>query len=136
MSRLHAPKPSVTALLALLAARVAWAASAAVQAAIDRPHGRLYNDAPEVLWIPSGKIMKRLSLGHDGLMADIYWTRAVQYYGGQLRDSKTDFPMLGPLLDITTDLDPYLLVAYRFGAIFLSEPSPAAEMASRSRLSG
>jgi hypothetical protein len=29
------------------------------------------------------------------------------------------------LLDITTTLDPQLMVAYRFGAIFLSEPEPA-----------
>jgi hypothetical protein len=31
---------------------------------------------------------------------------------------------LGPLLQITTDLDPHLLVAYRFGSIFLAEKSP------------
>jgi tetratricopeptide (TPR) repeat protein len=31
---------------------------------------------------------------------------------------------LWPLLDITTTLDPRLTAAYRFGAIFLSEPSP------------
>ncbi len=121
MSRLQASKPSVAALLALLVA--ALGASAAVQFAIDGRRAS-YNDAPEVLWIPSGKIMKRLSLGHEGLVADIYWTRAVQYYGGQRRDGKTDFNLLGPLLDITTDLDPYLLIAYKFGAIFLSEPSP------------
>ena len=100
-----------------------WAASAGVQAAIDRRMAA-YRDEPDVLWIPSGKILKRLSLGHEGLMADIYWTRAVQFYGGQRRDHKTDLSMLGPLLDITVDLDPYLLVAYKFGAIFLSEPSP------------
>ena len=30
----------------------------------------------------SPKAVKRLSLGYDGLLADIYWTRAVQYFGG------------------------------------------------------
>ncbi|HEV2718175.1 MAG TPA: hypothetical protein VGU64_23120, partial [Terriglobales bacterium] len=30
----------------------------------------------EVLYIPSPKMLKRLSLGYDGLLADIYWTRA------------------------------------------------------------
>jgi tetratricopeptide (TPR) repeat protein len=111
----------VAAGLVLLVA--AWAASAVVQVAIERRMAA-YRDAPDVLWVPSGKVLKRLSLGYDGLMADIYWTRAVQYYGGQRRDRKTDFSMLGPLLDITVDLDPYLLIAYKFGAIFLSEPSP------------
>ena len=121
MSRVRA-KPVGAALMALLLGAV-WAASVGIQVAIDR---RLapYRDVPQVLWIPSGKLLKKLSLGTDGLMADLYWTRAVQYYGGQIRDRKTDFGMLGPLLDITVDLDPYLLVAYRFGALFLAEPPP------------
>src|SRR5205807_8408154 len=29
------------------------------------------------------------------------------------------------LLDITTDLDPHLLIGYQFGSIFLSQPPPA-----------
>src|SRR5207253_1678845 len=37
----------------------------------------------EVLYIPSPKAIKRLSLGYDGLLADIYWTRAVQYVGNK-----------------------------------------------------
>jgi hypothetical protein len=32
--------------------------------------------------------------------------------------------MLDPLLDLTTSLDPYFTIAYRFGAIFLSEAAP------------
>ena len=35
----------------------------------------------EVLYMPSGKSVKRLSLGYSSLLADIYWTRAVQYFG-------------------------------------------------------
>ena len=35
----------------------------------------------EVLFLSSPKVIKRASLGYDGLMADIYWTRAVQYFG-------------------------------------------------------
>jgi len=101
----------------------AWAASARVQMEIDQ-RVRPYQETPELLWIPSGKVLKKLSLGQDGLLAHIYWTRVVQYYGGRLRDRKTDFSLLGPLLDITITLDPHLLVAYRFGAIFLSERSP------------
>ncbi len=102
---------------------VAWAASVRVQMAIDRQLDP-YRDSPEVLWIPSGKVLKKLSLGHEGLMADIYWTRTVQYYGGRIRDRKTDFSLLAPLLDITVTLDPSLLVAYKFGAVFLAEPAP------------
>jgi tetratricopeptide (TPR) repeat protein len=99
------------------------AASAFAQVGVDRRMAS-YRDAPAVLWLNSGKVLKRLSLGHDGLLADIYWTRAVQYYGGQRRDNKTDFSLLAPLLNITVDLDPNLLIAYNFGASFLAEPSP------------
>ena len=37
----------------------------------------------EVLYLPSGKTVKSLSLGYSSLLADIYWTRAVQYFGAQ-----------------------------------------------------
>ena len=66
-----------------------------------------------------------MSLGYDSLLADIYWTRAVQYYGSRVGTEGARFELLWPLLDVATTLDPKLIVAYRFGAIFLSEPSPA-----------
>ncbi len=78
----------------------------------------------EQLLLRSPKLIKKLGMGYDGLVADIYWTRAVQYYGGKVRDHDPNFELLMPLLDITTTLDPQLLVAYKFGAIFLAEPRP------------
>jgi tetratricopeptide (TPR) repeat protein len=77
----------------------------------------------DVLYISSPKLVKRLSLGYDGLMADLYWTRAVQYFGTRHQQQAQSFNALAPLLDITTTLDPKLLVAYQFGANFLS-PNP------------
>jgi hypothetical protein len=79
----------------------------------------------EELVFSSGPMLKKMSLGYDSLLADIYWTRAVQYYGAALREPARGFRLLPGLLDITTTLDPHLIIAYRFGAIFLSEPSPA-----------
>ena len=114
-------KAAIAATVVVLLAGLA--AAAGLQAAIDRRMAA-YSDTPDLLWIPSGKIMKRLSLGHDGLLADVYWTRVVQYYGGRLRDRNPDFSLLPPLLDVTVELDPYLLVAYKFGAIFLSDNPP------------
>lgn len=78
----------------------------------------------EELLLRSGPMLKRLSLGYDSLLGDIYWTRAVQYYGARVGNPGEKFELLWPLLDITTSLDPNLIVAYRFGAIFLSEPMP------------
>ena len=51
-------------------------------------------------------MVKRPSLGYDGLMADIYWTRAVQYFGRRHLTSREDYNLLAPLLEITTALDP------------------------------
>ena len=78
----------------------------------------------EFLYISSPKMVKRLSLGYEGLLADIYWTRAVQYYGGTLHNGGGDFKLLWPLLNITTQLDPHLIPAYEFGGTFLTMPPP------------
>ncbi len=43
--------------------------------AVDRV--REESTLQEVLYIPSPNTVKRLSLGYDGLMADLYWTRVV-----------------------------------------------------------
>ena len=78
----------------------------------------------EVLYLPSAKTLKRLSLGYTGLLADIYWTRAVQYFGSKHGQHSTRYDLLDPLLEITTDLDPHLIVAYQDGSLFLSQPPP------------
>lgn len=78
----------------------------------------------EVLYISSPKALKKLSLGYDGLLADIYWTRAVQYFGSKHHEGAQRYDLLAPLLEITTALDPHLLVAYEYGANFLAPPPP------------
>ena len=78
----------------------------------------------EVLYIPSPKMLKRLSLGYDGLLADIYWTRAVQYFGNKHNVGAENFNLLAPLLEITTALDPHLVVAYEYGSNFLAPQPP------------
>jgi hypothetical protein len=78
----------------------------------------------EVLYISSPKALKRLSLGYDGLLADIYWTRAVQYFGGKHHVGSGHLELLAPLLEITTVLDPHLTVAYDFGSNFLAPDPP------------
>jgi hypothetical protein len=78
----------------------------------------------EVLYVSSPKLLKRLSLGYDGLLADVYWTRTVQYYGGIHHTGGGNYPLLAPLLNITTQLDPHLIPAYEFGGTFLSAKPP------------
>src|SRR5437868_11421406 len=78
----------------------------------------------DALYINSPKLVKRASLGYDGLMACIYWTRAVQYFGYRHYYSATSYNLLAPLLQITTHLDPRLVVAYEFGSSFLAPAPP------------
>ena len=78
----------------------------------------------DALYINSPKMIKRASLGFNGLMACIYWTRTVQYFGHRHFDSAHTYNELAPLLEITTALDPNLLPAYQFGASFLAPKPP------------
>lgn len=90
--------------------------------AVDRVRGEA--TLQEVLYIPSADTVKRMSLGYNGLMADLYWTRAVQYFGGKHSARSKQYQLLKPLLNITTTLDPHMVVAYEFGSIFLSQNPP------------
>jgi len=79
----------------------------------------------DVLFISSPEFLRKASLGYSGLLADIYWMRVVQYFGRKhLRDSM-QYRALAPLLDMTTTLDPNLVVAYEWGSTFLQQPPPS-----------
>ena len=78
----------------------------------------------DALYINSPTIVKRASLGFNGLMACIYWTRTVQYFGHHHFTHERTYNELAPLLEITTALDPQLLPAYQFGASFLAPAPP------------
>ena len=76
------------------------------------------------LMLRSSKLVKGLSLEYAPLMADIYWTRVVQYFGNKQAANQVDLRLLWPLLDVTTVLDPQLMPVYHFGSTFLSDASP------------
>ncbi len=82
--------------------------------------------AGSVIHVRTPQTARRMALGFDALAADVYWIRALQHYGATRRASTSSksYDQLYPLLDLTTSLDPYFRPAYRFGAIFLSEPYP------------
>jgi tetratricopeptide (TPR) repeat protein len=113
-------KSTWTAALLLVAL---FAGSVAVRRHVEQLRGR-QSTLEEVLYLPSGKTVKRLSLGYSSLLADIYWTRAVQYFGTRHIENSTRYDLLAPLLEITTDLDPHLIVAYETGSILLSQKLP------------
>ena len=78
----------------------------------------------DALFISSPKMLQRASLGFNGLMACIYWTRTVQYFGHRHYNREHTYNELAPLLEITAALDPHLLPAYQFGASFLAPAPP------------
>lgn len=80
----------------------------------------------QVLYVSKPEVMRRVALSYDSLLADVYWVRALQHYGGERQKpvSERDYGLLYPLLDLATTLDPRFTVGYRFGAIFLAEPKP------------
>jgi tetratricopeptide (TPR) repeat protein len=111
-----------TVVVALLLAAL-FATSAFLQQKVESARGKEAT-LEEVLYLPSSKMLKRMSLGYSALLADIYWTRAVQYFGGKHIQRSTRYDLLAPLLEITTDLDPHLIPAYQDGSVFLSQAPP------------
>jgi tetratricopeptide (TPR) repeat protein len=83
--------------------------------------------AEEILYVASPRVLTRLALSYKAVLADIYWIRAIQYYGSRrlLQAPVKRYDLLYPLLDLTTSLDPDFSIAYRFGAYFLSEAAPS-----------
>ena len=85
------------------------------------------SEAERVLYLRSPSAARRLALSFKGLAADLYWIRAIQHFGGDLRSNRGAgrFELLEPLLDLTTGLDPHFYIAYRVGAVFLAMPPPS-----------
>lgn len=94
------------------------------QMQVDRRLGE-FRAQEEILYVWSGEKLRRLAPGFEDFLADVYWLRTVQYFGGQRAFSREKrFELLEPLINVTVALDPRLDIAYRYGAIFLSEQWP------------
>src|SRR5690242_3635408 len=109
-----------TSLIAGAVLVVSLAVSVTFLAPLERAQHPGGDVAQDVLYIPSARALRAMSLGYDGLAADIYWTRAVQYFGRRHQSEAMSYPLLAPLLQLTTDLDPHMIVAYQFGGTFLA----------------
>jgi len=85
------------------------------------------NAADERLYL-NAKTARRISLGFNGIAADWYWMRSLQYVGRKIINHN-DVPidnlgllnlkLLAPLLDTATTLDPEFLDPYEYAAIVL-----------------
>ena len=76
-----------------------------------------------------GNTARRMSLGFNGLIADWYWMRSLQYVGKKVLSLPSDVPLddlgsldlrlLAPLLDTATTLDPSFMQPYEYAAVVL-----------------
>jgi tetratricopeptide (TPR) repeat protein len=71
----------------------------------------------------SSSALKKMSLGYELIIADIYWIRALQYFTNT-KNYYGKSEKLYKYFDIITDLDPKFVNAYRFGGSFLAEKHP------------
>lgn len=84
--------------------------------------------ADESLYL-NPKTTRRISLNFNGLAADWYWMRSLQYVGNKLLKqegqialddlSQLNLKLLAPLLDNATTLDPEFLDPYEYAAVVL-----------------
>jgi tetratricopeptide (TPR) repeat protein len=87
----------------------------------------------EQLYVTGGAA-RRISLGFNGLIADWYWMRSLQYVGRKIiaqegkvqldNLSSLNLKLLYPLLDTATTLDPQFIPVYEYGGIVLPEINP------------
>jgi tetratricopeptide (TPR) repeat protein len=84
----------------------------------------------ELLFFPSGTLLRPASLGYETLAADLCWLRAIQYYG---RHRLTDRVYTGAdhVFSVIARLDPHFVSNYIFGAIVLAQDAgdPDASLA-------
>jgi hypothetical protein len=84
----------------------------------------------ELNFLPSGEVLKVVSLGYQELAADLIWIKAVQYLGereGWPRDDLTFYN----LLDRVTTLDPLYQIAYHAGGVCLSHFGKQYELSNQ-----
>jgi len=108
-------------ILCLIAALLVWPTQHFIET-----HNVSDGEDPDILLFGSPRLVKKMALGYDELLADFYWMRTIQYYGrfDEADRRKVRYGNLHTLLDITTTLDPYYMDAYRHGSFFLASEDP------------
>ena len=92
----------------------------------------------------NGSDVRGYAFGTEGLIADYYFMRSLQYVGDKLlsQGDKTidlndlrglNARLLYPMLENATDLDPHFIAAYSYGAVVLPaiDPQKAINIASK-----
>jgi len=110
-------KPAV----GLVVVALLLAMSIPLQRAIEGIRGR--SSVIEGTLYMSSSALDKIALGYNEILSDIYWIRALQYFGDKRNAEKNPY-QLYRYFDIMTDLDPRFVNAYRYGGTFLAEVPP------------
>jgi hypothetical protein len=102
----------------LAVAALLFTSAALVQAGAGTRLDRMREE--ELLYYPSGFMVRQAAIGYETAAADIAWLRGIQYYGEhRLTDQK--FDLIGHVMGIVTDLDPGFIEPYVFGAFVMAQ---------------
>jgi tetratricopeptide (TPR) repeat protein len=117
--RSRAPLAAGALALILLAALL----QGQVDAAIRR------GDSPSpLLYLPSGRYLKVVSLGFDGILADALYLWSIQYYSNYSLSDRYEY-LEHIYKDIITELDPHYLDAYLTGSLIMSAEARRPDLA-------
>ena len=86
--------------------------------------------AGSILFVPPARVLKLVSLGFDSLFSDLYWLRAIQYYG-EASNARENYRWLYPLMNLVTDMDPGFVYAYKFSGVAIPYDAASAQKANR-----
>ena len=79
--------------------------------------------------VPEPALVKLVTIGFDGLASDWYWVRAIQVVGSEAGPRGRNRE-LAALIDLVTELNPWVSHAYRFAAVWLIDDEQAVRDAN------
>ena len=83
------------------------------------------------LHVPSPDTARLLSLGFDAAFADYYWLRAIGIVGAETGSVEEQGEVLADLIDVVTEVDPWVDHPYRFAAVWLTRDVEMVERGNR-----
>jgi len=81
--------------------------------------------------VPSPAHARLFSLGFDAAVADYYWLRAIGIVGGESGAIEQRGELLADLIDVVTEVDPWVDHPYRFAAVWLTRDREMVERGNR-----
>ena len=73
----------------------------------------------ELLYLPSGNVLKIMSLGFDEVASDIIYIKMLSYFATHLMSDRT-YKWLYHMADLVTTLDPHFRFTYIFAGLILN----------------